>query len=225
MQTIPSWDQTGTPAGLLGFFHFTSSTTDGDAFLIDVRSLASVFPRQSGSLLTIESISCDALLTYRDHAIWLTGNSRHGIGLATFTNGSTVEDRPADVVSQSLIVEDQLANGIRELFALPLALEPAGALRLETRGRRAHGLDRVRRGPKLVRGDVRHNGRLAGSERGVPRGSAQGSRRSHGMAARRSGLGHRDLAPRPRPNLLDRFSRPRVRGLDGLEEVQNVLRA
>ena len=68
-QTIPSWDQTGTPAGLLGFFHFTSSTTDGDAFLIDVRSLASVFPRQSGSLLTIESISCDALLTYRDHAI------------------------------------------------------------------------------------------------------------------------------------------------------------
>ena len=41
---------------------------------------------------------------------------------------SAVEHRPADVVSQPLIVKDEFANRIRELFALPLALEPAGAL-------------------------------------------------------------------------------------------------
>jgi hypothetical protein len=34
-QKIPSQDQTGTPAALLGSFHFTSSTTEGDAFLIE----------------------------------------------------------------------------------------------------------------------------------------------------------------------------------------------
>ncbi len=63
MQTIPSRDQTGTPAGLLGFFHLTSSTTEGDALLIEARSRASVSPRQSRSSLMIESISCEALLT------------------------------------------------------------------------------------------------------------------------------------------------------------------
>ena len=61
-QTIPSWDQTGTPAGLLGFFHFTSSTTEGDALLIEARSRPSVSPRQSRSPLMIESISREALL-------------------------------------------------------------------------------------------------------------------------------------------------------------------
>jgi len=44
MQTIPSRDQTGTPAGLLGFFHFTSSSTEEDARLIKARSSASVAP-------------------------------------------------------------------------------------------------------------------------------------------------------------------------------------
>src|SRR2546427_7846874 len=29
MQTMPSWDQTGTPSGREGFFHFTSSITPG----------------------------------------------------------------------------------------------------------------------------------------------------------------------------------------------------
>src|SRR6266508_6653294 len=31
MQTMPSWDQTGTPSGREGFFHFTSSITPGSA--------------------------------------------------------------------------------------------------------------------------------------------------------------------------------------------------
>src|SRR5260370_15973734 len=63
MQTIPSRDQTATPAGLLGFFHFTSSTTAEDALLIDARSRPSVSPRQSRSSLRIEAISCEAFVT------------------------------------------------------------------------------------------------------------------------------------------------------------------
>ncbi len=46
---------------------------------------------------------------------------------------SAVEDRPADVVSQPVIVNDEVADRIGELFALPAALEPAGAL-LASRG-------------------------------------------------------------------------------------------
>ncbi len=116
-------------------------------------------------------------------------------------------------------------NRIRELFALPTALEPAGTLTIASGGGRTHGLDRVRRSTKLVRGDMRHHGRLAGSICGVPSGSAQLSCRSHCMAACRPGLRHPDLAAGPRPNLLDRLAGPLVRGLHRLEEVQNVLRA
>ena len=57
-----------------------------------------------------------------------------------------------------------------KLFALPTALEAAGALTLITGGRRAHGLDRIGRGTELVCGDVRHGCSLAGSQCGMPSG-------------------------------------------------------
>jgi hypothetical protein len=138
---------------------------------------------------------------------------------------STVEDRPADLVSRPLILEDEFANHIREPVTLPTALELAGALTLASGGRCAHGLYRVGRSTKLVCGDMRHHGRLAGSICGVASGSAQLSCRSHGMATGGSGLRHPGLAARPCPNLRDRPVGPRVRGLHRLEEVQNVLGA
>ena len=139
------------------------------------------------------------------------------------TGRSTVEDRPADLVSQPLILQDEFANRIGELFALPTALDPAGALTLASGGGRPRGLDRVGRSTELVCGDMRHRCGLAGSKCGVPSGSAQLSCRSLGMASRIAGLRHLDLAARPCPSLLDRLAGPRVRGLHRLEEVQNVL--
>src|SRR6266567_3040493 len=47
VQIIPLWDQTGTPFGLVGFFHFTSSRAAGSAFLIMARSRETVSPFQS----------------------------------------------------------------------------------------------------------------------------------------------------------------------------------
>ncbi len=135
---------------------------------------------------------------------------------------SAVEHRPADLVSQSLIVQDKFANRIEELFALPTALEPAGALTLASGGRGTRGLDRMSRSTELVRCDMRNHGRLAGNICSVPSGSAQLSCRSHGMATRRARLRHPDLAARPCPYLLDRLAGSRVRGLDGFEEMQNV---
>jgi hypothetical protein len=123
---------------------------------------------------------------------------------------STVEDRPADLVPQPLVVQDEFANRIRELFALPAALEPSGALSLACGHRRTRSLDRVGRSTQLVCSDMRHHRGLAGSERGVTSRSAHHSCRSHGMAARCAGPRHPDLAASPCPNLLDRLTRPGV---------------
>jgi len=137
---------------------------------------------------------------------------------------SAVEHRPADVVSQPLIIQDQIADRVRELFALPSALEPAGALTLAFRSGSTRRLDRVGRRSELVRGDVRHRRGLTGSIRGMARRSAQIPGRRHRMAGRRARLGHRNVAARPCPSLLNCVTRPRVRRLRRLEQVQDVYR-
>src|SRR5918994_3196274 len=66
---MPPCDQTGTPDGFDGFFHFNSSTTSGSACLISLRNRVSVAPRQPpisaifSSIISIASLS----KTERDH--------------------------------------------------------------------------------------------------------------------------------------------------------------
>jgi hypothetical protein len=138
---------------------------------------------------------------------------------------SVDEHRPAELVPQPLIVEDEGSDRLRELRPLPRALEPAGLLRLLARGGGTRRLDRVCRRAELVRRDVGHRRRLAGGVGGVPRCALQRPRRAHRVATRRPRRGHRDLAARPRPHLFDRLARPSVRRLHRLEQVQHVLRA
>lgn len=57
MQTMPSSDHTGTPSGLEGFFHFTSSARSGPAPRTTARSRANVSPRQSSERSMMASIS------------------------------------------------------------------------------------------------------------------------------------------------------------------------
>src|SRR5256712_3315341 len=80
-----------------------------------------------------------------------------------------VEHRPADVVPQPLVVEYELANRLRELVALPPALESPCALALSFRRGSTCGLDRIGGRTELVRGDVCDGRGLAGSVRGMPR--------------------------------------------------------
>jgi hypothetical protein len=70
----------------------------------------------------------------------------------TRTTRSAVKHRPADVVPQPLVVKHELANRLRELVTLPLALDsPCGfALRRSS----TYGLDRIGGRTELVRGDV-----------------------------------------------------------------------
>ena len=76
-----------------------------------------------------------------------------------------------------------------------------------------------------MRGYVCDGRGLGGSERGMPCGPTQVSRRGVCVAGRRASLGHRDLATHPGAGLLDRLTRSRVLRLSRLEEVKDVLRA
>src|SRR5437660_6126957 len=102
--------------------------------------------------------------------------------LAHASRPSAVEYRPADVVSQPLIVQDKIANRIRQLVALPVALEPASALALAERSSRACGLDRIGCGSELMGGDMCDDRRLTSSIRGMPCCPTQVSGRAHCMA-------------------------------------------
>src|SRR5438552_1665068 len=136
---------------------------------------------------------------------------------------SAVEHRPADVVAQPLVVEYELANRVRELVALPPALESPCALALFRRGSTC-GLDRICGRTELVCSDVCDGRGLTGSVSGVPCCSTQVSSRGVCMTGRRSSLGHGDLTARPCAGLLDRLTRSRILRLSRLEEIEDVLR-
>src|SRR5256714_3413889 len=144
-----------------------------------------------------------------------SGRQRVNVALTTLTvlvpdALSAAEHRPADVVPCPLVVEDELANRLRELVALPPALEFPGAFALSFRSGSTGGLDRIGGRTELVRGDVCDDRRLAGSVGGMACWPTQVSGRGHGMATRRASLGHRDLATRPRPGVLDCLTRLRI---------------
>jgi hypothetical protein len=122
----------------------------------------------------------------------------------------SLEHRPTDVVSQPLIVEDKVTDGIWKLLALLLALE-SPCFRVTPRACR---LDRVRGGAEFVRCDVRNACCLTRCECGMPRRAVQLSCRPHRMSTRRAGLHHHPgFTAGPRPNLVDRLARPWIRGL------------
>jgi hypothetical protein len=82
---------------------------------------------------------------------------------------SAVKRRPANVVPQALVVKYELANRLRELVTLPLALESACGFALDFRRSSTCGLDRVGGRTELVRSDVCDGPGLASRVRGMPR--------------------------------------------------------
>jgi len=96
---------------------------------------------------------------------------------------SAVKNRPADVVAQPLVVKHELANRLRELVALPPALEPPGALALAFGRGSTCGLDRICGRAEVVRGDVRDGPGLARGVRGMPCCPTQVSGRGHAARA------------------------------------------
>jgi hypothetical protein len=148
-----------------------------------------------------------------------------GSGRLQASHRLAVEHRPTDVVSQSLIIQDKVADRFRQLLALPLAFPTTGGLSLPLWRGCPHGLDCVGRSAELVGGNMRHRRRLARRVRGVSRPeagtlwarSAQLSGRSVGEASGRTRLSHRNLTSRPGASQFDGSTRPVVMGLDFLE--------
>jgi hypothetical protein len=95
-----------------------------------------------------------------------------GSGRLLASHRLAVEHRPADVVSQSLIIQDKVADRFRQLLALPLAFPTTGGLSLPLGRGCPHSLDGVGRSAELVGGNMRHRRRLTRSVRGVASSSA-----------------------------------------------------
>src|SRR6266566_9558265 len=109
--------------------------------------------------------------------------------------------------AQPLVAEDELANRLRELVALPQALEAPRAVAHSFRRGSMCGLEPIGGRTEFVRGDVCDGRGLAGRAPGVPCCPVQVSGRGACMAGRRASLGHRDLATHPGAGLLDRVAR------------------
>jgi len=139
------------------------------------------------------------------------------------TGQSAVEHRPADVVSEPLIVQDQLADRIGQLLALPLALEPAAALGVALEGSCRSRLDRVSSSTEFVCGHVPDRRRLTGSVCRMPRGALEIPGGRIGVAAGRARMPPGDLAAHPLPDQRDGLPRPRIGRLYRFKEVKNML--
>jgi hypothetical protein len=90
--------------------------------------------------------------------------------LERFLNASsTIKHAPTNIITQALVVEDEVANLNRELLTLPLAFETADALPLPFWGGGLDGLDGIGGGTEFVGSDVWDNRGLTGGVSGKSR--------------------------------------------------------
>jgi len=136
---------------------------------------------------------------------------------------SAVEDRPAEVVPQTLVIQDQFPDSVRKLIALPLALASTSSLGLPRWNRGAYGLDRIGGRTELVSSNMGDCAGLSGGVCGEPGRALLVTRRTHGVTAGGSGLHHRDLAANPGADVFDGLARPRVCWMGGLEQREHML--
>lgn len=108
-----------------------------------------------------------------------------------------VEDEPAQLVAQPLVVEHEFSDSVGKLSALPLALQAPSVDTLVFGGRRPGCLDRIGGGTELVGRNVGDRRGLASGVGSVSRSSGQLSRRGarRACSARASGSAGRRRLP------------------------------
>lgn len=138
---------------------------------------------------------------------------------------SAIEGRPADVISQTLVVENERANLARKLVALPLAFATSylGARTVGSGGSR--GPDRIGSCPKFVRGNMRDCRCLTSGIGGKAWSAVQIASGGVGVAGGLARLFHGDFPTCPSPSQLDRVAGPWIERSNGFEEWQGMLRA
>jgi hypothetical protein len=138
---------------------------------------------------------------------------------------SAIEQGPAGLIAQSLVVEHEIPDLIGKLCTLPLALPAASLVALGFGCHRAHGPDRVGRCTEFVCCNMGHGYRLTRGVSRFPRGAGYLSGCGVCGKGRRASLSHRDFTPHPSACLFDRLAGTVVSGLRLLEEVKYMLRA
>jgi hypothetical protein len=135
---------------------------------------------------------------------------------------SAIENRPADIVAQPLVVKYELANRRRQLLALPPALQSSSVVTSAIRGSSSCSLDRVCGRTELVGSDVSHRRSLTGSICGMPGRATQVPGSIICATARRAGVPPAHFAPSPCSDGLYRLTRSRIVRARRLEEVQDM---
>ena len=138
---------------------------------------------------------------------------------------SVVEGVPADGAPALLIVENEFADGGRDVRPLPLEfLGPSlrGVVGLDGCTGRPDG---VRRSAQVMGGDVRHRGRLARRQCSELRWVGHPARRGIGLESRLACITPTHLTADPRPTEIDSVAGPAVTWLLIFEQMQHVLGA
>ena len=138
---------------------------------------------------------------------------------------SELKHRPANGVSQPLVVKNKVPNGVRELVALPLALESSGSLAFSRRHRSTHCLDGVGGRAEFVGSNMGHGCCLSRGKCGVTCGTSQLPRGCIGMTSGTAGFRHRDFAASPCTNQGDGGSWPGIVWSLRFKETKDVLGA
>src|SRR6476646_634804 len=135
---------------------------------------------------------------------------------------SVCEDRPADRVTPSLILQNKRPDVLGQLVSLPVALTAGTEI---ARARCSDGPDRIGGGTKVMLGHVAHTRSLTSGIGRVPRCPGNRTGRPHRPSATCPSVHHRHIITGPRARRLDRLTRASVRRAGILEELQNVFRA
>ena len=135
-----------------------------------------------------------------------------------------VKHIPAQRIAQPLVIQYQVADGVRQLCSLPMALLPARFLLLVFQRCFADGPDRIGRRTEFVRGHMGNGYSLPSRQRCHPRDT--GHVASCRIRNERSvvGLLHRYFTAGPGAGQFDRSTRPVVVRPRLFEVMQYVVR-
>ena len=144
---------------------------------------------------------------------------------AAIASTSALEEGPALLVAEPLIVKHKVADLGWKLRPLPPALCTTRAVAIVRVRRSASGPDGVRSRAKLVFRHMSHRNCVSGRSSRFRGGSGSFSGRAVRVKGRSARLSHGDRASHPRARLFDRPTRALVPWVRLLEVVQYVFRA
>ncbi|MBP7964449.1 MAG: hypothetical protein KBG20_03385 [Caldilineaceae bacterium] len=146
------------------------------------------------------------------------------MSLPSVTGESAVEQGPALFISKSLVIQHKVADIDRKLYSLPVTFCSTFIVTFEWTDRSTYGPDCIGGCAEFVVCHMGHRHCVTSRASGFLGGPGRVSGRRVRGKSSGPGLGHGDLAPRPRTRLLDCLTRTLVSRMLIFKEVQHVFR-